>query len=80
MTRTIRTLGSQGDTAVEYDLDTGEAVKEAERILAQAQEGQAGLFDGTTKEQIKAPTTPKGRKAALGEHEEILIVPRMAGG
>jgi len=75
----VRVLNSQGDTAVEFDTETG-VVEEAEKIIRQAQANSSALFDGTTREQIGRPTKPQSPKKVLGEHEEVLIVPPMAGG
>jgi len=82
----VRTLGSSGDTAVEYDTDTG-VVAEAEQILRQAVVSQSGIFDGTTREQIRPANraggrhlTPQDARGMMESTEEVLIVPRMAGG
>ena len=80
MQGTIRVLGNGGDTAVKYDTDAG-IVEEAEKVLAEANAHGSGLFDGTTKEQIPNPARKGGDpRKVLSEHEEVLIVPPMAGG
>lgn len=74
MKGTLKVLNSQGHSAVEYDTEAG-IVDEAERILAEARMQNAALFDGGTKERV--PNQP-GR--TLEEHDELIVVPPMAGG
>lgn len=73
----IKVLNSQGHSTIEYDTEKG-VVEEAEKILAQAAQGRSVIFDGTTREQI--PGGPGQGRSVLEEHEEILVVPPMAGG
>jgi hypothetical protein len=81
MKGTIKVLDAKGHTAVEFDTDTG-VVEEAEQILRHAVAAGSALFSGTTKERIpfskKTPAQERG--AVLEQHEEILVVPPMAGG
>jgi hypothetical protein len=85
MTGVVRTLSGHGDEAVAYDTETG-VVEEAEKVLAEAIRTSQGVFDGTTREQIRQPdvrSTAEAKEAArnvIETHEEVLIVPRMAGG
>lgn len=72
----IKTLNNaSGHAETAYDTEAG-VVEEAEKILASASKQRSALFDGKTKEQITDRDTGK----ILGEHEEILVVPPMAGG
>jgi molybdopterin converting factor small subunit len=76
MKGTIRRLNNQGDTAIEFDTELG-VTEEAEEILGTAARSRSALFDGTTRERIGDTASTK---TILEEHEEILIVPPMAGG
>jgi molybdopterin converting factor small subunit len=79
----VRTLCNKGDVPVAYDTDTG-VIAEAEAIVANAIRLGHGVFDGPTQEQIKTRSatgdTVTTAKDVLKEHEEVLILPRMAGG
>lgn len=83
MKGTIKVLNdASGHSAVEYDTEAG-VVEEAEAILAHAAEMRAVLFDGGTKEKIagahQVAAAGEGR-SVLEEHEEVLVVPPIAGG
>jgi len=70
----VKLLNHRGHTLCEYDTADQDTVNEAERIVREALANSAMLFDGTTREQIKAD------RVKLGEREEVLVVPPMAGG
>jgi hypothetical protein len=73
MKGTIKTLNNEGHGAVMYDTETGEGTQDARQELSKAERVRAAFFDGTTKERITGSVN-------LEEHEEILVVPPMAGG
>jgi len=79
----VRTLCNKGDVPVAYDTDTG-VIEEAERIVQEAIVMGHGVFDGPTQEQIKTRSAwgqaVTSARDVLKEHEEVLILPRMAGG
>jgi hypothetical protein len=75
MQGTVKFLNGSGHSTIEFDTEAG-VVEEAERFLAAASAGGSSFFDGVTRERIGKPGgTPK-----LGEHEQIIVVPQMAGG
>lgn len=77
MQGTIKVLNRQGHSTIEFDTETG-AVEEAEAILRQAAQERSVIFDAGTREMI--PGGPGQGRSVLEEHEEILVVPPMAGG
>lgn len=77
MQGTIKILNSRGHSTVEYDTETG-VVEEAEGILRDAARANSVLFDAKTREKIEGG--PGKGRSVLEEHEEILVVPPMAGG
>jgi len=86
MKGTIKVLNASGHTTVEYDTDKG-IVDEAEAILREADLKRSALFDGTTREPIERTRQRRLRREStvsddriLSEHEEIVVVPPMAGG
>lgn len=72
MKGTIKTLDGSGHTTVEYDTETGEGVKDATATLQKGTRNRSAVFDAKTREQINNPR--------VGTHEEMLVVPPMAGG
>jgi hypothetical protein len=93
MKGTVKFLsGKSGHDTIPFDTEAG-VVDEAQKILAEQVFGGSAIFDGTTKERITPPNTCSGRilrdmrgrtrldmGAVLREHEDIVIVPPMAGG
>lgn len=78
MQGTVKILDNSGHTAVPYDTDKG-VVQEAENILVATVINRSAVFDGNTKEQVPRNEMREPGKV-LEEHEELLIVPPMAGG
>lgn len=76
MKGTIKVLNAKGHSEVAYDTEKG-VVKEAEAILEGASQSNASIFDGKTKERIGRK---EGNDTILQTHEEIIVVPQMAGG
>jgi hypothetical protein len=77
MTGSVKLLNSSGHTLVEYDTADEATIREAERIIEQALASHASVFDAKTRE--KVPTRPSGG-IDVSAHEELLVVPQMAGG
>lgn len=70
----LRIMNGKGDTAVTWELDAEEAIKEAERIFKEHRARGASAFEiGSDKEATKVTEFNKNA-------EEIVIVPRVAGG
>ena len=67
---TIKILNGSGHSVIEWDLETKEGVDEARFAISGF--GAKAVFDAHTRDQIDKPT--------LGTHEEMLVVPPMAGG
>lgn len=78
MKGSVKVLNAKGHTETPYDTETGITV-EAEAILAQARGEGSMLFDAGTQERITTRPETTGRKI-LSEHEEVIVVPPMAGG
>jgi len=72
MKGTIKILDGSGHSVVEYDTETGEGVTKADGTLKSAVRNHSAVFDAKTRQQIKDPV--------VGTHEEMLVVPPMAGG
>ena len=87
MKGTIKVLNNQGHTAVEYNTEAG-VVEEAYKVLEDAARFHAHLFDGQTRESIGqapgrgggTPPTRDKQNTILREHDEVIVVPPMAGG
>lgn len=70
---TLRILDGSGHTAIEYDLDAEEAVKEAIRIFEDTKKKGAIPF--------RTDVTPAQKLTEFDRTaQEITMVPRMAGG
>lgn len=76
MKGTIKVLNAKGHSEVAYDTEKG-VVQEAEEILEGSSRANASIFDGKTKERIDRS---EGNDTILRTHEEIIVVPQMAGG
>jgi hypothetical protein len=76
MKGTIKVLNAKGHSEVTYDTEEG-VVEEAEAILEGSSRANASIFDGKTKERIDRS---EGNDTILKTHEEIIVVPQMAGG
>jgi hypothetical protein len=72
MKGTIKILDGSGHSTVEYDTETGEGVKDATATLQQGTRNRSAVFDAKTREKINNPV--------VGTHEEMLVIPPMAGG
>lgn len=73
MKGTIKTLNNKGHGAVMYDTETKEGVEEANKEIDEARYNRSAFFDGKTREQITGGVN-------LEEHEEVVVLPPMAGG
>jgi molybdopterin converting factor small subunit len=73
MKGTIKILDATGHTTVEYDTEA-DVVGEATAILALAARRGSAVFDAKTREQVP------NDEHVLSEHDELLVIPPMAGG
>lgn len=69
----IKILDATGHTTVEYDTEAGR-VGEATAVLALAARRGSAVFDAKTREQVP------NDEQVLSEHDELLVIPPMAGG
>jgi molybdopterin converting factor small subunit len=76
MKGSIKILDASGHTTVTYDTETKDGVEEARAALSRSR--FATLFDAVTKE--KVDRTGVTGDTILEQHEELIVVPTMAGG
>lgn len=77
MVGTVKILDGSGHTPVAYDTEGG-IVTEAENVLASTRYNRSAVFDGKTKERVSDPASDPSK--VLSEHEELIVLPPMAGG
>ncbi len=75
MQGTLKVLDGTGHTTIAYNTEQG-VTKEAIRVLGDHIRHHSALFDGQTKERLY----PIDLNDMLETHEEVILVPMMAGG
>jgi hypothetical protein len=79
MKGTVKVLSSNGHDTIVFDTEQG-IVQEAEDALILAARNRSAVFDTSTREQVPGNVAAGSPGDVLSEHEELLVIPPMAGG